>query len=269
MKKKNYIICADIHGRNFWKKAVAEKKDDEMIIFLGDYLEPYTGYEDITHQDAYENFLEILEYKKAHKDDCILLLGNHDFACIDKTMISCRHDYGNHMRNEKLFKDNIELFQLCHSIKIGDKEFWFSHSGIHKDWFERFFNPNELEDVVWDSEERDNPVKFLNEQFSKNYEEMLYFLSMYSRYRGWSMYEHGSCIWADCREWTSVEDEYEGVYQIFGHTMLDGEPIITGWWANLDCKRAFRLDCETGEILELSGEKVKLRNLESGEYEDE
>ena len=239
------IIIPDIHGRTFWRDAVSMKGETEKVIFLGDYLEPYTDRERITHEDAYNNFLEIIEYKKAHMDDCILLLGNHDFACIDRSMISWRHDYLNEERNRKTFHDNMELFDIAHYILIGDIKYVFTHSGIHKEWYEGIYKS--------DSEKNTEMCTLLNMMFHRNYEDLIPYLSMYSRYRGYSPYKFGSCVWADCREWASLSDDdmFDNVYQIFGHTQLMEEPIITERWANLDCRKAFRLDEENGKLIQI------------------
>lgn len=237
------IICADVHGRTFWTDAIAEKTDGEKIIFLGDYLEPYPQ-ENIMPDTAYQVFQKILEYKKEHMDDCILLLGNHDFACIDRSMISCRHDYMNEIRNKKAFVENMDLFDLTYSTVIGDVEYVFSHSGIHKQWFDEYVDKDDMRDD-------EKPWEYLNRKFKEDYKSLLGSLGIYSRYRGWSDSKYGSCIWADCREWSIEEPDYEGVYQIFGHTMLIDEPIILKHWANLDCKKPFRLDETSGEIMQL------------------
>ena len=52
------IICADIHGRTFWKDAIAKKRENEKIIFLGDYLEPYPQ-EGITHDMAFSGTMTL------------------------------------------------------------------------------------------------------------------------------------------------------------------------------------------------------------------
>ena len=239
------IIIPDIHGRTFWNDAVTKKGENEKVIFLGDYLEPYTDRAGITHEDAYNNFLEIIEYKKAHMDDCILLLGNHDFACIDRSMISCRHDYFNEERIRNVFHDNMELFDIAHYIIIGDIKYVFSHSGIHNEWYEGIYKT--------DDEKNTEMCTLLNTMFHRNYEDLIPYLSMYSRYRGFSPYKLGSCVWADCREWASLSDDdmFDNVYQIFGHTQLMEEPVITERWANLDCRKAFRLDEENGKLIQI------------------
>ena len=65
MNNKQILIIPDVHGRTFWKEAINKFPKNEFpnmeIIFLGDYLDPYTGYEDINKEQAYDNFKEIIE----------------------------------------------------------------------------------------------------------------------------------------------------------------------------------------------------------------
>lgn len=68
------LIMPDIHGRTFWKEGVSSGEYDK-IIFLGDYIDPYS-WEGISKNDAISNFEEIIDYAKAH-DNVVLLLGNH------------------------------------------------------------------------------------------------------------------------------------------------------------------------------------------------
>ena len=64
-----YNIIGDIHGRNAWKQLVRE---DEINIFVGDYLDPYPP-EDVTGEVAWENFMEMLHYRNQHPYTTILL----------------------------------------------------------------------------------------------------------------------------------------------------------------------------------------------------
>ena len=56
-------ICGDIHGRQFWKIIKEHKDEFEKIVFLGDYVSPYS-YEGITNEGAISVFEEVLEFKK-------------------------------------------------------------------------------------------------------------------------------------------------------------------------------------------------------------
>lgn len=62
---KEIIAIPDIHGRTFWK-SVKNDKSDSIIIFLGDYLDPYP-HENITFEDALANFEEIIDFAKDRK----------------------------------------------------------------------------------------------------------------------------------------------------------------------------------------------------------
>ena len=70
---KNWIIIPDVHGRTFWREAV-KGRENENIIFLGDYLDPYPS-EGITPEKAYRELLDIIDFKKEHIDNVVLLLG--------------------------------------------------------------------------------------------------------------------------------------------------------------------------------------------------
>ena len=56
MENIHTLIIPDVHGRTFWKYAIQqypiEKYPDIKIIFLGDYLDPYTSFEGITKNEA-------------------------------------------------------------------------------------------------------------------------------------------------------------------------------------------------------------------------
>ena len=60
---KNWIIIPDVHGRTFWRDAVRDR-ENENIIFLGDYLDPYPS-EGITPEKAYRELLDIIDNKDA------------------------------------------------------------------------------------------------------------------------------------------------------------------------------------------------------------
>lgn len=266
------LIIPDVHGRLFWKEAVAAAKEGEKIIFLGDYLDPYSyefeedplmsqfaeTYETMsTH--VLNNFKEIIEFKKQNPDKVVLLLGNHDCTYAISTKIcDCRRDRLNFKEICKLFDDNIRLFSLAYYEIVEEKEYVFSHAGIHREYAVSVFG-EEVEDSIADT------VNAFERNFiDKNYY-VLDTLSCCSRYRGgWTT--TGSLVWADVREWVKSQSFDEGkspveydAYQIFGHTQLNNDPIVTDRFACLDCRRAFRF--ENGKFYELSGEEVPVKNL--------
>ena len=66
-----YNIIGDIHGQDSWKRLVDE---DCINIFVGDYFDPY---QDFTVEELERNFMEIVEYKRKHRKNTVLLYGNH------------------------------------------------------------------------------------------------------------------------------------------------------------------------------------------------
>lgn len=126
------IISGDLHGSTHWKNGLDYfySHPECKFIFLGDYLDPYTRYEGITHEDAYNNFLEVLEFARNNHERVILLRGNHDEFLSDERRECCRHDYFNAKRNRELFKDNEDLFQFAH--REGD--YLFTHAGVCTGW---------------------------------------------------------------------------------------------------------------------------------------
>lgn len=237
------LIIPDIHGRNFWKEAVKDR-ENELIIFLGDYLDPYTGLENITKEDAFNNFIEILEFKKAHMNNVILLLGNHDCTyAIGTDICNCRMDYMRRKDISKLFADNRDLFQLAYEVIIDDKKYILSHAGIHKGYFQACFGKEK--DI-------NDAVELFNTAWKEDNYGLLNTLAIVSGYRGgWSKY--GSMVWADIREFLPEPETF--AYQIVGHTQLKN-PIVTEYIAALDCHRAFLLD-DNGNICELDGTLVE------------
>ena len=240
------IIIPDVHGRTFWKEAVKNRENEE-IVFEGDFLDPYPD-ENISPEDALENFKEIIEFKKLHSDNVILLIGNHDahyfFPAVQQGSRYCRYLSRD---IEKLYKDNIKLFQLAYEKEICGKRFTFSHSYIHKLWLDDLYGKGR-----WKNK---SIIKRLNKDFQAFLYGLGTALDSASFYRdGWKIY--GSMIWADTIEVAFFEKPVIGDYNIFGHTRLI-RPIVTEFKACLDCRRAFILN-EEGKICELDGTEVPL-----------
>ena len=278
MRNPEVLIFPDIHGRKFWKEALDKFPKDQYpnlkIIFLGDYLDPYTGYEPITSEDAFVNFEEILDYA-ATDNRVIMLIGNHDwhyFVNLD----TCRMDHARERNIEKMFVDNISRFRLTYTIELDGCKYLFSHAGITQKWLNdisamaaqeynewnpgnpstnNYVDPETDEDYKWIGELskiKDTHDFELLELCLKNYDNTFYTapISMVSRDRG-GWYPHGSLIWADVYEHLMNED-LKGFYQIFGHTISfpNGNQydysISPGGhcWAMVDASQAFVLDIE-------------------------
>lgn len=217
------LINPDIHGRVFWKYSIEYKDEFDKIIFLGDYLDAYSPDLLLKEED---NFKEIIQFKKDNPDKVILLLGNHDCHYInDKIYEASRYNSFKHNSYQKLFLDNIDLFQL---IYIYDK-YLFSHAGVYQKWID--LNKLTLKDLL------DCDL----DKLSKS-------LNWIDYFRG-GFYDVGSCIWADIRD-SGTEKLLKGYYHIFGHTQLKFN-LSTSEFSCLDCRIPFSLDTETGNINKL------------------
>lgn len=250
------LILADIHGRQFWKDACLNHKDEfEKIVFLGDYVSPYP-HEKITNKKAIDVFEEVLRFKKENPEKVILLIGNHDLSYFNSSICECRTDWKNWVKLNGMYFDNIKLFDLAWETKIGDTRFFFSHSGVRKEWFEKWVKDKLFE---WDGDELPPAEKF-NKLFHAAYDDGRNFdlkstrdfelaMGIYSTYRGWDGWDYGSIVWADIREY-GMGPEYTDVVFICGHTQLEEEPITKNWVMDLDCRKPFVLDTETGKVEE-------------------
>lgn len=253
------IIIPDVHGRDFWKEAV-KGHEDEKIIFLGDYTDPY-AYEGITKEKCFESLKEIIAFKKEHPDNVILLLGNHDLGYLYGFAPKCRFDYENCETIKSLFFDNKKLFQITYSIYVNGIRYLFSHSGVIPKWY-RWHQKNEEWREIETTEEIPDTI---NNMFQEHTEHICYWLSDVSPERGGSEYRHsgvGSCIWGGISEIYNYlrddrEEQFENTIQIFGHTQLTYNPIVERGMVCLDVRRGFIFDEESGEIRELDGKIVK------------
>lgn len=274
MKNPKVLIIPDVHGRKFWREAIdkfpRDKYPDLKIIFLGDYLDPYTSLDNISPEDAFYNFHMILD--EAMYDSRIqLLIGNHDwhyFVNLD----TCRMDIARERQIEKLFKDTMVLFKLVDVLEFDGCKYVFSHAGITQNWLNDL-NALALNEIINWKESPEFPIKedderwiwlnkvkdlykthdfeILNECL-KNYDTTFYSCipSMISRERGgWN--PHGSMIWADVHEHLYSED-IKGIYQIFGHTITFPGGDVNCYaispfghcWSMLDSSKAFVMDIE-------------------------
>lgn len=218
------LIVPDVHGRAFWHRALELVDQVDQIVFLGDYLDPYS-HEEISFDLALKEFNKILEFKKEYPDLVTLLVGNHDMHYIIEDFMDCsRRNTDMLDQLYKLYNSNLDLFDLIHI----EDDWLFSHAGVYKGWMDKY--EFTLEDL--------NLKTFLGSHWPA--------LEDLSMYRGGYNYV-GSCVWADIRE--SVKNElFPGYKQIVGHTQLNDKPYITDKIACVDVRRCFILDTITGKI---------------------
>ena len=213
-----YLVIPDIHGRKFWRQAIFDNiKFVDKIIFLGDYLDPYSqeikdnpdSMECSSFDDAGSLFYmlnDIVSLKKNEPDKYILLTGNHTDSYIwSKFAAATRTDYDNWEKYHKFFSQNLNLFNL---VWI-ENDVIFSHAGISDGWaneflynFMKYDEGAELEKDSAILETaivlRDTPLENFNKFYIKA-------ISCISHYRGGD-YFYGSCEWADLREHIDIEN---------------------------------------------------------------
>lgn len=218
------LIVPDVHGRAFWHRAMELVDQVDQIVFLGDYLDPYS-HEGISFDLALEEFNKILEFKKEYPDLITLLVGNHDMHYIIEDFMDCsRRNTAMLDQLHKLYNSNLDLFNLIHI----EDDWLFSHAGVYKGWMDKY--EFTLEDL--------NLKTFLGSHWPA--------LEDLSFYRG-GYNSVGSCVWADIRE--SVKNELFPEYkQVVGHTQLNDKPYITDQIACVDVRRCFILNTITGQI---------------------
>jgi len=227
------IIIPDVHGRTFWKEAVAGREKEE-IVFLGDYVDPYSDWEDVRPVDGLIALLEVIDFKKQHPENVTLLLGNHDLSYILHGMGHCRYDYEHANIIKETFLRNLKLFCIAHGTRANDHNILFSHAGVHRYWMSESLLVTGYGVICI--------ANLLNEAFWKG--KLNKSLCQVSRWRG-GYDEEGSCVWADVHEHLNAQYPLPHHYQIFGHTQQISDPVITDRFACLDCRKAFTLNLDT------------------------
>ena len=231
------LIVPDIHGRSFWKETVARHfsaqpddapEEERKVVFLGDYLDPYPR-ERISMFKAMDVLRDVIELKRMHPDDVVLLLGNHDMSYIMPGRFRCsRHDYFYEQDANKLFWDNIDMFSFVHTCCIRDKRYIFSHAGITPGWSISGLAIKNMDDVI----------SICSQGLSS--QELIDALRFVSLKRG-GRNVYGSMIWADLSEFDDYSPHSANDYQVFGHTQQSDTPIVTQHYACLDCRKVFQL----------------------------
>ena len=223
MENTRVILIPDLHGRMFWKEAVANADDATRIIFLGDYTDPY-GFEEITPKEAFDNFVAVLEYARSHPN-VELLLGNHDCGYLfGEEVCRCRTDEERYGEIRQLLIYNRGLFKFCTEVKVGGKGYLVSHAGINRQWLEahagEFFPDGEIDYASLC--ERVNGY-FLREPIDYS---QVALLSEAGPHRG-GIDACGSIVWADINEFDD-EGAHIPVDQIVGHTLQVSEEFDDG-----------------------------------------
>lgn len=138
----------------------------------------------------------------------------------------------------EIFDEFKDCFQLAYEATVNGKRILITHAGATKSWYEQ--NKELIGEL---NAENLNKLDFS--------EDGQVALAQISPYRTWFGGKTGSILWSDVREFAKDESEnIDGVYQIFGHTRLNGKPYATDKFACIDCSKVFAVD-EEGNLREL------------------
>lgn len=221
------LILPDIHGRTFWKEAVA-REEFGTVIFLGDYVDPYPR-EGISNETALANFREVIDYAQAH-DNVVMLLGNHDMHYYSRVFrgqaMSSRYWLEKAPELTELFTQHQALFRLAWERTLNGHRYLFTHSGVNEAWL------NANRDLLG-TVDADHLNRLLDS------DEGILALAQVSWMRG-GPDKGGSIVWGDVYELLN-NSPLPDVYQIFGHSQQRNVPLINDRVACLDVRRPFVL----------------------------
>lgn len=137
MKKQlelSAIHCGDLHGRIWaFEKAIEtfEREKLDKLVLMGDYVDSY----DATNIEIKYLLEQVIQYKRDHMENVILLLGNHDYQYAYFPDYRCS-GFRPELQPDlyKLFNDNRDIFQVA--WKNGN--YMATHAGILSDWVFRY-----------------------------------------------------------------------------------------------------------------------------------
>lgn len=132
---KKVRIIGDLHGRSNWHQLVEPIDTDTMYVFLGDFTDPYYGWENVTRAQMFDELKKAIEFKRAHPDNVIILASNHDYQYIANDPETNRYSYQDAPELHKIFTDNVDIFTDA-AYQIGEK-YLISHAGVTKDWYQK------------------------------------------------------------------------------------------------------------------------------------
>ena len=210
---KKYRVIGDIHGRKNWVDLVTPFDEDTLYIFVGDYTDPYY-YEGVTYGQMVGQILLMLQFKKEHPDNVILLVGNHDLQYIADIRETNRYDLLNAPQISKIFKENEELFYGV-AYQIGEK-YLITHAGVTLDWYQMWIDYKK-EDLTLEK-----LCKQINDLWDKNKEAFAFSKSAkMSDYYGTSP-THGPLWIRPTSLWEyNIFGFGSGKIQIVGHTRFE------------------------------------------------
>lgn len=192
------IVLGDLHGLRTWEQIVARHPNSKFV-FLGDYNDPYGST--ISNEEVLDNFKRLIDFKLAHDEDVILLLGNHDMHYKDTGIAALGSRY-----NVEIAFDLMMLYDEyshCFHNAYQCGNLLFTHAGVSEEWFTDTFHAVTKEEAAWQ----------LNHCTAQQEKTLHYCGSSRGGY-----FPYGGIFWADKSEFAHP---LEGYIQIVGHNRVD------------------------------------------------
>lgn len=242
------LIVSDVHCRDFYKP-ILQVKDVTPIVFMGDYMDPYS-YEGTNDEDGIENLEEIIDFAK-NNNNVTLLVGNHDVSFTWSYHGIERTDFKYYQDLHKLYRDNINLFKPC----LKRDNVLFTHAGVSNGWVKMMNSSFEDENSDFRITQ-DNIDLYIGNEFEKEleFEECARFEMSYPSPRS-PIFCIGRARWGDAPYggpfWDDFNDEYHdperwNLTQIFSHTQCfeTGRIRKSGNGYCVDSRAIFEYDIE-------------------------
>lgn len=238
----NIIVIGDIHNRWVAAEEIASLYDKtHLVIFLGDYFDDFGD----TAQDAKQTAFWLK--KSLNKPNRIHLMGNHD---INYSFLNYKKDVNGNLQNiyscsgYQMNKDaavnSVMLTSDWNKIKFSHFEngFWFTHAGMHPNWFEHPIKGMSNDIILEKLEKADH-----------DYHDRIWnqTIGAVGRCRG-GREKVGGILWLDHQSEAKLIPNFK---QVYGHTPIMGKIDV---WQDDNFKGAVNInvDCGLMQVLEIS-----------------
>lgn len=195
------ISVGDSAGKRCWETINPEEWDH--IVMLGDLVDPRDG---IAAWQVIDNLKNLVQLKKDHPEKVILILGNHDnrYLYLGNPGFDCDpHDDTIELELHKIYKENIDLFQIAFQI---ENHLW-THAGVTKGWWRECVKHREGADQTQAAE-----------TINRIWKEDKYNIYHVSAPRG-GYNQYGGPCWAHSSE-LQASALLEGYHQVVGHNRV-------------------------------------------------
>ena len=226
LKDKKVLLIGDVHGRTAWQKPL-ESNDYDLVIFMGDYFDPY---DPSLREGMYVNFENIVSLKEADPEKFLLIVGNHDGHYIgmsraSRWSIDTETQYGERLKNLV----DLGILQKAYMMEGLDKPVLFTHAGLSRTFFwTTIMSLSDEAKAFWESDRQVERVPVIPDKEIEKLEDYINALDMqFFNFDGpfWDYYGtwHGQGpMWI--RPQGLVSSWIKQIKQVVGHTQLQVPP---------------------------------------------